>query len=90
MEVDIIDKAARQCIVSSAPLSTDIRIAEELARFKVWVGNVGASRAGVDSLNFRLRDASHIRKQILSLLGDLDDCLKYGETHPHKVDSCRH
>ncbi|KAK3319067.1 hypothetical protein B0H66DRAFT_255789 [Apodospora peruviana] len=44
---------------------------EEEARFKVWAGNIGAHKTGRSSLEYRLRDASHIRKQVIELLADL-------------------
>ncbi|GAB1314686.1 hypothetical protein MFIFM68171_04896 [Madurella fahalii] len=67
---------------------TDGGIADQLARFKVWAGNIGAHRAGTSSLDYRLRDASNIRKQVVSLLTDLEDSLRdaysivRGETLP--------
>ncbi|KAL2672479.1 hypothetical protein Neosp_013190 [[Neocosmospora] mangrovei] len=43
-----------------------------LARFKLWAGNLGAHRpSGSRSLEYRLRDASNIRKLVISLLQDL-------------------
>jgi hypothetical protein len=44
---------------------------DEETRFKVWCGNIGAHKAGRSSLEYRLRDASHVQKQVLKLLGDL-------------------
>lgn len=52
------------------------KIDDELARFKVWAGNSGAHRTGRASLEHRLRDASHIRQQILRLLSDFKDTLE--------------
>lgn len=46
-------------------------VQEEEARFKVWVGNIGAHKTGRSSLEYRLRDASHIQKQVLELITDL-------------------
>lgn len=51
-------------------------IIEEEPRFKVWSGNMGAHASGRRSLQFRLRDASHLQKQVLSLLADLSELLK--------------
>ncbi|OTA65390.1 hypothetical protein K449DRAFT_431992 [Hypoxylon sp. EC38] len=56
--------------------STVSRIADEFARFKVWSGNIGAHRSRKSSLDYRLRDASHLQKQVKSLLVDLNDSLK--------------
>lgn len=51
-------------------------VQDELSRFKVWAGNIGAHRTGRSSLEYRLRDASHIRAQVLRLLDDLDELLE--------------
>ena len=44
---------------------------DELGRLRIWVANTGAHRTGCSSLDFRLRDASHIRGQIMKLLESL-------------------
>lgn len=44
---------------------------DELGRFKIWAANIGAHQIGRSALDFRLRDASHIRDEVLTLLGDL-------------------
>ena len=41
---------------------------DELGRLRMWAANIGAHRIGQSSLDYRLRDASHIRQQILKLL----------------------
>lgn len=46
------------------------RIIDEFGRFKVWSSNIGAHRSGRSSLDYRLRDASHIQKRVLELLED--------------------
>jgi hypothetical protein len=56
-------------------------VKDELGRFKVWVGNIGAHRTGRSSLDHRLRDASHIRKQVVRLLEDLAESLLDGWSH---------
>lgn len=53
-----------------------IAITEEEPRFKVWSGNIGAHASGRRSLQFRLRDASHLQKQVLALLADLSELLE--------------
>lgn len=42
--------------------------ADELGRLRVWAANIGAHQNGQSSLDYRLRDASHIKKQIVRLL----------------------
>ncbi|CAF9940333.1 MAG: hypothetical protein HETSPECPRED_002383 [Heterodermia speciosa] len=44
---------------------------DELGRLRIWAANTGAHELYQASLDFRLRDASHLRDQILSLLDSL-------------------
>ena len=44
---------------------------DELGRLRIWAANSGAHELYQASLDYRLRDASHIRDQILSLLDSL-------------------
>ena len=55
------------------------RLRNELGRFRVWAGNAGAHRTGRVSLDFRLREASHIYKELTKLLGELNKKLEAGE-----------
>ena len=41
---------------------------DELGRLRVWASNIGAHQTGQSSLDFRLRDASHIKRQTIKLL----------------------
>lgn len=50
----------------------------QLARFRLWSGNIGAHRYGRSSLEYRLRDASHLRSQVIKLLGGLQESLSEG------------
>ncbi|KAF7539572.1 hypothetical protein G7054_g2051 [Neopestalotiopsis clavispora] len=47
------------------------KIRDELSRFKVWIGNMDAHQRGESSLEYRLRDASHLSTQVKALLEDL-------------------
>ncbi|KAH7323008.1 hypothetical protein B0I35DRAFT_192058 [Stachybotrys elegans] len=47
------------------------KLRDEFAKFKVWAGNMGAHRTGMASLDYRLRDASHVKGQVFRLLEDL-------------------
>ncbi|OAQ87530.1 hypothetical protein VFPBJ_01570 [Purpureocillium lilacinum] len=51
-------------------------ISDERTRFKVWAGNIGAHNTGMSSLDYRLRDSSHIRTHVIRLLQDLDELLE--------------
>ncbi|KAM7185320.1 hypothetical protein V8F20_011853 [Naviculisporaceae sp. PSN 640] len=53
-----------------------VSLQDEEARFKVWVGNIGAHKTGRSSLQYRLRDASHIQKQVMVLIFDLASYLE--------------
>jgi hypothetical protein len=69
---------------------------DELGRLRVWAANIGAHQTGRSSLDYRLRDASNIRDQIIRLLkglqrafDDLEEVLEEaeGDTIPIEVDS---
>ncbi|KAG8529093.1 uncharacterized protein KY384_005728 [Bacidia gigantensis] len=49
---------------------------DELGRVRMWAANIGAHKTGQSSLDFRLRDASHVRDQILKLLTDVSKRLQ--------------
>ncbi|KAH9900379.1 hypothetical protein F4778DRAFT_138765 [Xylariomycetidae sp. FL2044] len=71
--------------VTAAHLS---EIINDSARFKLWSGNIGAHHKGKRSLEYRLRDSSHIRGQVAKLLETLTESLEEalavlsGETPP--------
>ena len=44
---------------------------DDLGRLRMWAANIGAHQTGQSSLDFRLRDASHVREQIIKLLQGL-------------------
>lgn len=44
---------------------------DELGRLRVWAANTGALQTGQSSLDFQLRDSSHINQQVVELLEDL-------------------
>jgi hypothetical protein len=46
-----------------------------LGRFRLWVGNMRARRRGTASLDYKLREASHIRDRVLKLLQNLETML---------------
>ncbi|CRL19690.1 Zinc finger, C2H2-type [Penicillium camemberti] len=56
---------------------------DELGRLRIWAGNIGAHQTGQSSLDYRLRDASHLKNEtvkllqrLLRLLRDLADVIK--------------
>ncbi|KAJ5194428.1 hypothetical protein N7491_001766 [Penicillium cf. griseofulvum] len=48
---------------------------DELGRLRVWAANIGAHQTRQSSLDYRLRDASHIRSQIVRLLEQFQELL---------------
>ncbi|KAH8803309.1 hypothetical protein F5884DRAFT_650479, partial [Xylogone sp. PMI_703] len=67
--------------------------ADELGRLRVWAANIGAHQSGQSSLDYRLRDASHIRDQTIKLLrrlrrafDDLKDVLEDVDIEPNADD----
>ncbi|KAK1836523.1 hypothetical protein QBC39DRAFT_338304 [Podospora conica] len=57
-------------------ISLATSVSDHVARFKIWAGNIGAHRNGRSSLDYRLREASHIRAQVIRLLEDLRETLQ--------------
>ena len=58
---------------------------DALGRYKVWGGNLGAFISGHKSrrsLQYRLREASQIKDQIIKLLVRLDTSLERGKSPP--------
>lgn len=54
-------------------------VKDEKGRFRVWAGNIGALQTAMASLDWRLREASHIRQPCLKLLKDLHFSLRERE-----------
>jgi len=57
-------------------------VKDELGRFRIWSGNIGAHRTGRSSLSYRLRDASHLKVRVIGLLTDLEEALRDGKQSP--------
>lgn len=53
-------------------------VQDEFGRFRVWAGNIGAHRTGRVSLDYRLREASHMYQRVTELLDELNTTLKEG------------
>lgn len=58
---------------------TSSEVSDTIGRFRVWRSNIGAHKTGRSSLEYRLRDASHIRERAQALLQSLIDFIKDGE-----------
>lgn len=55
------------------------RIQDEFSRFQLWAGNIAAHRMGRRSLEYRLRDAAHLKTETTNLLNALTDALSNGK-----------
>lgn len=54
-------------------------VIDQSGRFNVWAGNIGAQKRGSTSLDYRLRDASHIKDQVVGQLKFLAQRLEDGQ-----------
>jgi hypothetical protein len=52
-----------------------VDVEDELGRFRVWAGNIGAIQVGHSSLEYRLRGASLVLQNVFKLLGELKSVL---------------
>lgn len=73
-----IAKASEQQSYSLGQISSEW-VKEKFDRFKLWSQNIGAHHTGSSSLDYRLRDASNLRKQAIDLVGDLAQALEDGK-----------
>jgi hypothetical protein len=53
-------------------------VIDEFDRFKSWAGNIAAHRKGRRSLEYRLRDAPHLKEETRHLLTALRNSLQNG------------
>jgi len=56
----------QQAWLNSEELLSPVK--NEEIRFKTWAGNLGAHHVGKSSLDYRLRQASHLQDQVIYLL----------------------
>jgi|SRR5947207_606805 len=52
-----------------------VALEDELGRFRVWAGNIGAVQRGHGSLEYRLREAPLVLESVLKLLDELSNSL---------------
>ncbi|KAI1746749.1 hypothetical protein F4782DRAFT_523557 [Xylaria castorea] len=87
--IDTVKTQAELSDSQSVPVQT---ISDQFSKFKLWAGNIGAHRTGRSSLDYRLRDSSHLHTQVMRLLDDLITSLNEvhsilsGETLPWDQD----
>ena len=61
---------------------------DQLARFKIWAGNIGVDAEGHASLDHRLRDSPQARGLMLDLLERLQSHLQLGKPDEVSKISC--
>ena len=66
-----LETAFDDCEHSFALIGIKASIGEQLGRYQVWSGNVGAHKTGRGSLDFRLGENSSLENMVLKLVGDL-------------------
>ncbi|KAL8950928.1 MAG: hypothetical protein Q9222_003050 [Ikaeria aurantiellina] len=71
---NVIEAVHEPAYCSGSKASTD-QWSDELGRLRIWSADVGAHQAGQSSLDFGLRDASHVRQEVISLLADMRELL---------------
>lgn len=64
-------------------------INDELDHFKIWVGNIAAHRQGRRSLEYRLRDAAHLKSEVNDLLQVLQNSLAKGQSPIYQISSSK-
>ncbi|KAF2491476.1 hypothetical protein BU16DRAFT_565175 [Lophium mytilinum] len=69
-----LGEALKQVPRFAAQVSPE-KINDEFDRFKIWAGNVAAHRKGRRSLEYRLRDAVHLKNEAGELLTALQESL---------------
>jgi hypothetical protein len=78
-QVNLCLEAFESLMTVLSSQDAEANFVDELDRFKVWAGNIGAHRRGQSSLDYRLRDASHIQQPVLRFLSKLQSCLAEGK-----------
>ncbi|KAL4740621.1 hypothetical protein BDV11DRAFT_168916 [Aspergillus similis] len=80
MGKDTISQVLNQCLRNFTTLTESEALAryesevsrrrwlDELGRLRVWSGNIGAHQSGQSSLDYRIRDASHLLRGTIKLL----------------------
>jgi hypothetical protein len=62
-----------------ASIDLNSAFAEELGRFRIWSGNIGAHKTGRSSLDYRLRENLNLERMVIKLLDDLKRTLEDGK-----------
>ncbi|KAF2688848.1 hypothetical protein K458DRAFT_385013 [Lentithecium fluviatile CBS 122367] len=70
-----LEHALRDTTYFSAQVTPEA-VKDEFDRFKIWAGNIAAHRKGRRSLEYRLRDAAHLKDETHNLLTALHESLQ--------------
>ncbi len=67
-------KSFQQCLDKAASVASQelSLVDDQLARFSIWIANIGVFTPGRDSLDHRLRDAPDVQDAVIALLEALN------------------
>src|SRR5438045_1894302 len=74
----LIDTIEKSDLHRSETEISSVAVEDELARFRIWAANIGALTSGRASLEYRLRDAEYLHRNVQSLLEILNETLSQG------------
>ncbi|OAQ96021.1 hypothetical protein LLEC1_03764 [Akanthomyces lecanii] len=72
----LLFKTGLELVGACAIEGSGIRLSHQRDRFKIWTANIGGHRTGTNSLDYKLRDASNIRRNVRELLHGLTQPLE--------------
>lgn len=61
---------------------SSVSLKDELGRLRIWAENAGAHRRGRMSLDYRLREALKVKRQVVNLLEELNNTVRDGKMTP--------
>ncbi|KAF5228883.1 hypothetical protein FAUST_10785 [Fusarium austroamericanum] len=85
--ITLIDSLASTSTVDQQSLN---EFQENLNKYKVWAGNVGAGNRGeywTLSLDFRLQEAAFLRRQVIRLIESLTRTIPVGRAVPYETEA---
>ena len=72
-------KASLKDAASESRLKFSVGLDDESERFDIWSNNLGAHRSDRNSLDHKLRDASHLQIRVVGFLQNIKRALREGE-----------
>lgn len=55
-----------------------VRLKDDLGRLRIWAENAGAHRSGRMSLDYKLREATRVKHEVVDLLQELQTTIRDG------------